>query len=92
MEHGRGKKENQSWNGIAGQHNSIIMNMKKKMDAGEITLPAEEDIPYMKPGQSFKDTIGEAVVTGENGDPSPSSDPIPDSEKWGRFKRSSDSE
>lgn len=90
MEHGRGTRENQSWNGIAGQHNSIIMNMKKKMESGEITLPAEEDIPYMKPGRSIEDTIGGAAGNKGNGDPSPSGDQIPDSEKWGRFSRSSD--
>jgi poly(A) polymerase len=48
MEHGRSKRENRSWNGVAGQHNSIVMNMKKKMESGEIEPPSAEDIPYIK--------------------------------------------
>jgi len=91
MEHGRGTRENRSWNGIAGQRNSIIMKMKKKMELGEIALLAEEDVPYMKPGRSMDDTIMGAAGNEENDSRSAPGDPVPDSEKWGRFRKSSDS-
>ncbi len=91
MEHGRDKRENRSWTGVAGQHNAIVMNMKKKMESGEIAPPAEEDIPYMKPGRSVEDTIRGAAGDEGDGGHSPSGDQVPDSDKWGRFRRSSDS-
>jgi hypothetical protein len=91
MEHGRSKRENRSWNGVAGQHNSVIMNMKKKMESGEISPPSEKDIPYVKPGQSVEDAMRDASGDEKVIDRTASSDQVPDSEKWGRFKKSSDS-
>jgi hypothetical protein len=90
MEHGRDRRENRSWNGVAGQQSSIVMDMKKKIDSGELPPPSEEDIPYVKPGQSVSDALKDSSGSDREDDRSAAEDQVPDSEKWGRFKRTSD--
>lgn len=89
IEHGRGKRENRSWDGVAGQQSSVVMDMKKKMESGEISLPSEEEIPYMVPGRSVEETIRDFAEDEEKADQHAPDDNKSDSDRWGRFRRSS---
>lgn len=89
MEHGRGKRETRSWNGVAGQQSAVIRDMKKMMEEGEMTGPGEEEIPYVVPGQSLKDTTRDWEENVGRADEMAADESKPESEKWGRKKRPS---
>jgi len=67
------------------------MGMKKKMEAGEMGIPPEEEIPYVVPGQSVQETIKDWTENVGKADEPDDEESKSDSERWGRFRRPSSS-
>lgn len=89
IEHGRGKRDNRSWEGVAGQQSAVIRDMKKKMEEGEMKAPVDEDIPYVVPGESKKGLPKDWEENVGRAEELAADDSKPERDKWGRSKRSS---
>jgi hypothetical protein len=87
IEHGRSTRDNRTWEGVAGQQSAVIRDMKKAMDAGEMSLPPAEEIPYVVPGQSVNDTSRDWDANVGKSDEMAADESVPDEKKWGRTRR-----
>gem|GEM_PF-236129 len=89
IEHGRTTRDNRTWAGVAGQQSAVIRDMKKAIDAGEMTLPPAEEIPYVVPGQSVKETSRDWEENVGKSEEMAADESVPEEKKWGRTRRPS---
>jgi poly(A) polymerase len=87
MQHGRNTRERRSWNGQAGQTHGTIKKMKEGLVSGEFTVPPADQIPYVVPGKSIKQTMKDWDSMVGRADEIAADETHPESHKWGRTKR-----
>ena len=87
MQHGRAIREHRSWDGQAGQTHGTIKKMKEGLVSGEFTVPPADQIPYVVPGKSIKQTMKDRDSMVDRADEIAADETRPDSDKWGRAKR-----
>ena len=85
--HGRTVRSGYLREGLAGQKSSLIMDLKKGLDHGEIEVPPAEEIPYVVPGRSVKETSTDWSENVGKVDELAADTSTPDKEKWGRKGR-----
>ena len=59
----------------------------QKIEAGEMSMPKEGEIPFVKPGHSMSETTGDWAANVGKADEIASNGSVDESQKWGRTKR-----